>query len=164
MSFTTIDIIFASVVLILVVRCALRGFVEEFMSVAAITLGLIVAILLYPRGAVYIKNKMNINILPEVLAFAALFIGIFIVVKIFEHILRDIVQRVELGSVDRFLGIIWGLVEGLLVVALAIFVLSVQPLFDPSPLLGKSLFAHYLLPLMGVLEKNVPILNVRVPQ
>lgn len=163
MSFSTIDIIFASVILILVVRCTLRGFVEEFMSVAAITLGLIVAILLYPQGAVYVKTKMNIQVMPQVLAFAALFIGVFILVKIFEHILRDIVQRVQLGSVDRFLGILWGAVEGLLVVALAIFALSVQPLFDASPLLDKSMFAHYLLPLIGSLEKNASILNFRVP-
>jgi membrane protein required for colicin V production len=134
------------------------------MSVAAITLGLIVAFLLYPQGAVYVKTKMNIHVMPEVLAFAALFVGIFIVVKIFEHILRDIVQRVQLGSVDKLLGILWGAVEGLLVVSLAIFVLSIQPLFDASPLLSKSFFAHYLLPLIGSLEKNTSILNLRVPK
>jgi membrane protein required for colicin V production len=164
MGFSTIDIIFVSVILILVVRCTLRGFVEEFMSVAAITLGLIVAFLLYPQGAIYVKTKLNIQVLPEALAFGALFLGVFILVKIFEHILRDIVQRVQLGSLDRFLGILWGSVEGLLVVALAIFVLSVQPLFDASSLLDKSLFAHYLLPLIGSLEKNTPIGNLRVPK
>jgi len=164
MGFSTIDIIFVSVILILVVRCTLRGFVEEFMSVAAITLGLIVAFLLYPQGAVYVKTKLNIQVLPEALAFGVLFLGVFILVKIFEHILRDIVQRVQLGSLDRFLGILWGSVEGLLVVAMAIFVLSVQPLFDASSLLDKSLFAHYLLPLIGSLEKNTPIGNLRVPK
>jgi len=154
MNFATIDIVFASLALILAIRCTLRGFVEEFMSMAAIVLGVLAAILLYKPGAEYLRRQFDLQTLPEVVAFAALFVLGFLVVKVLEHILRDIVQRIHLGSVDRLLGLALGLVEGLLVVSVVLFVLSVQPLFDPAALLEKSLFARYLLPLVGEVGRS----------
>jgi hypothetical protein len=37
-------------------------------------------------------------------------------------------------------------VEGIIVVSLALFLLSIQPLFNPLPLLEHSFFANILLP------------------
>jgi membrane protein required for colicin V production len=149
MTFATIDIVFGSLVLVLVLRCTLRGFVEEFLSMAAIVLGVLAAILLNKPGADFVRTKIEAEILPEAIAFAALFAIVFVLVKILEYILKDIIERIRLGGVNRFLGILLGLVEGLLVVSVALFVLSIQPLFDPTELLEKSFFARYLLPFVG---------------
>ncbi len=154
MNFATIDIVFASLALILVIRCALRGFVEEFMSMAAVVIGVLAAILLYKPGADYLRGQFGVNTLPEVVAFAALFVLGFLIVKLLEHIIRDIVQRIHLGTVDRLLGLVLGAVEALLVVSVVLFVLSVQPLFDPSALLEGSIFARYLLPLVSEVGRS----------
>jgi membrane protein required for colicin V production len=145
----TIDIVFGSLILILVVRCALRGFIEEFMSMAALVLGLLCAILFFKPGAEYVRSKLGDQYLPELVAFVGLFLIAFVLVKILERILKDIMEQVKLGGVDRLLGVLLGLVEGLLVVSAALFVLSKQPLFDSSALLDNSFFAKLLLPLVG---------------
>jgi membrane protein required for colicin V production len=88
----------------------------------------------------------NLKIIPEIIAFIALFLIVFIAIKILEAILKDIIEGIRLGRADRFLGILFGLVEGIIVVSLLLFVFSVQPLFDPEPLLTKSFFAGLLLP------------------
>lgn len=149
MNIATIDIVFGSLILILVVRCALRGFIEEFMSMAALVLGLLCAILFYKPGAEYVRSKLGDQYLPELVAFVGLFLIAFVLVKILERILKDIMEQVKLGGVDRLLGLLLGLVEGLLVVSAALFVLSKQPLFDSSALLDHSFFAKLLLPLIG---------------
>lgn len=154
MNFAPVDIVFASLILILTVRCALRGFVEEFMSMASLILGILAAVLFYKNGAEYLRTKLGADILPELLAFAGLFLIVFLLVKILEFILRDIVERVSLGTLDRLFGLLLGLVEGFLVVSVALFALSVQPLFDPSALLEESLFARFLLPLVGELGET----------
>lgn len=154
MNIAPIDIVFASLILILALRCALRGFVEEFMSMASLILGLLAAVLFYKTGAEYLRAKLGAEILPELLAFAGLFLIVFLLVKILEFILRDIVERVSLGTLDRFFGLFLGLLEGFLVVSVALFALSVQPLFDPSALLEESFFARLLLPLVGVLGET----------
>jgi membrane protein required for colicin V production len=86
------------------------------------------------------------DILPEVLAFIALFLIVFVLIKILGAILKDIIAGIKLGGADRFLGLVFGLGEGLIVISLILFVLTIQPLFDPGPILQKSLFAELLLP------------------
>ena len=146
MNIAVIDIVFASIVLILVVRCALRGFIEEFMSMAALVLGVLFAVLFFKPGAAFVSGKLGVTMLPEVVSFIALFLIAFIIVKIFEKILCGIIERIDMAGLDKGLGVVLGLVEGLLVVSVALFVVSVQPLFDPTNLLDKSLFAKYLMP------------------
>ncbi len=154
MNFAVIDIVFACLVLILVVRCALRGFVEEFMSMASFVLGILFAVLFFKPGAAFLVKRFGLTVLPELVAFVVLFLIVFVLVKILEHIVGDIIDRVNLSGLDKGLGIVLGLVEGLLVVCVALFVLSVQPLFDPSGLLGGSLFAHYLMPFVSMAGEN----------
>jgi uncharacterized membrane protein required for colicin V production len=52
--------------------------------------------------------------------------------------------------VDKFLGILFGIAEGMVLAALVVLLLRLQPLFDPSSLLRDSLFARLLLPLAGM--------------
>jgi membrane protein required for colicin V production len=157
-----IDIVFAVLALLLTVRCALRGFIGELLSMASVALGLLAALFFYKNGGAYIRTKFmpDIKILPEVLAFIALFLIVFVLIKILARILRDIIEGFKLGGVDRFLGIVFGLVEGLVVISLILVVLTIQPLFDPKPVLQKSIFAEILLPLITGVEHGGGILTV----
>jgi membrane protein required for colicin V production len=145
-----IDIIFVVLAIILMVRCALRGFIGELMSMASVVLGLLAALFFYKNGGVFIREKFmpDMTIIPEILAFIALFLIVFIIIKILEGILKDIIERIQLGGADRILGIVFGLAEGVIVISLILFVLTIQPLFDPAPVLRGSFFARLLLPLI----------------
>jgi membrane protein required for colicin V production len=143
-----VDIFFIILVLILTVRSTLRGFVTEFMSLMAVGCGFVAAILLYRPGGVFIREKFmdGIKYLPEIIAFAGLFFILFVFVKLIEYMLAEIVDRVKLHGVDRFLGLVLGLAEGIVAVSLILLLLSVQPLFDEAPLLKGSVFSEFLLP------------------
>ena len=156
MSFSAIDIVFIVLILIFSVRCAVKGFVSELMSMAAIVLGLLAALFLYKNGAEYIRTKImhEVEIVPEVIAFIALFAVVFILVKILEAMLKGIVNGIKLGGADRFLGIFFGIAEGIVVVSLALFVLQIQPLFDSAPLIESSFFAGLIMPLIARTGSN----------
>jgi membrane protein required for colicin V production len=62
--------------------------------------------------------------------------------------LKSIIQGIKLGGADKFLGLIFGFAEGIVVVSLILFILHIQPLFDSSVLLSDSIFAGFLLPLI----------------
>lgn len=157
MNIATIDIIFGALLIIFVLRCTLRGFVEEFMSVAAIVLGLIVGFLLFKNGADYLRTKMGLTVFPELAAFVLLFVGTFVVIKILEVILRDIIERIHIDSMDHIFGLLLGFVEGALIISLILLFLTYQPLFDSSSLLQKSWFAKLLLPIIGEIQRNPPL-------
>ena len=150
MNFAVIDFIFIALIVIFTLRCALRGFVSEIMSMASVVLGLLAALYFYKNGGAFVREKFmpNLKIIPEILAFIALFLVVFIVIKILEAILKDIIEGIRLGRADRFLGLLFGLVEGIIVVSLVLFIFSVQPLFNPLPILEHSFFANILLPLI----------------
>ncbi|GHV75746.1 hypothetical protein AGMMS49942_05670 [Spirochaetia bacterium] len=154
MNLAIIDIIFIVLIFILVIRGGLRGFVLEIMSMAAVVLGLLAAILFYKPGAAFVRTKIlaDMQVIPELIAFVALMAIVFLSIKILEYIIRDIVSRVKLlGGIDHALGLVFGLLEGLLLVCLLLFVINIQPLFDPESLLEHSLFEKLLDPLVGQL-------------
>lgn len=147
-----IDIIFIVIIVILTIRCALRGFIEDALSIASVVLGIFAALFLYKNGAAFIRTKIlsEVQIIPEILAFTGLFCIVFGVIKIIQTWLKDITRMTNLSGIDRFLGIIFGLLEGITVVSAAVFILSIQPIFDAQPLLDQSIIAKNLLPLIQV--------------
>ena len=157
-----IDIIFIVLIFLMIIHCLLKGFVGELFSWAPMVLAICTAIFLYPAGADFIRKRVfqDVKYVPEILAFAAIFIIIIIVLRLLERILKDIVAGAKLGGLDKLLGALFGLVEGFALTAAILLVLAVQPLFDAPKLIGDSFFAQVLLPLLKVpLGRGTEIIN-----
>ena len=146
--FQMIDLIFAILIALLVIRGYLRGFITELFSWAGLVLAILAAVFFHPAGAAYIrKNIMSeVRYVPEILAFIAIFLITILVSKMLRRLLKDVVTGSHLGNLDKILGAVFGLVEGLAVVTLVLFVLNVQPIFDISKLISDSIFAQIILP------------------
>jgi membrane protein required for colicin V production len=149
MSFTTVDFIFIGLLAIIIIRCTVRGLIEEVMSMAALLLGLAGAFFLYRTGAAFIRNSLDMRFIPEILSFVGIFVLIFILVKVIEYILRDIVIRISLNWLDRLLGFVFGIVEGFTLISILVFIIYVQPVFKAGEILENSFFARLLIPLIG---------------
>jgi membrane protein required for colicin V production len=145
-----IDIIFLVLIILMVIHGFVKGFIDELFSWASLVLGLGAAVFLYSNGAAFIRTKMmaNIRFIPEIIAFVAIFLIVILVLKMLERLLKDVVEGTKLGGADKILGAVFGLVEGLFITAIIIFVLAVQPLFDAAPILVNSVFAQVLLPII----------------
>jgi membrane protein required for colicin V production len=155
MKISALDVIFLLIVILFVIRCYLKGFISEVFSMAAIVLGFLASLFFYKRGGEYLRTQFwnDMKIIPEVIAFIALFLIVFIAVKLLEALLKGVINGIKLGGADRFLGVIFGLAEGIAVVSLVLLVLRIQPLFDPSGILSDSVFASFLLPFITGQEK-----------
>jgi membrane protein required for colicin V production len=106
------------------------------------------------------------KVIPEILAFAAIFLIVFLFVRLIEFLLKDIINGINLHRLDRFLGMIFGLIEAFVLICLILFVIVVQPLFDPLSVLQNSIVAELLLPLVinvqSSLIKNSEVVSFRV--
>jgi len=147
-----IDIIFIVLISLMVLHGFIKGFVTQVFSWASIVLSIWAAILLFPAGGAFIRVRAmeNVRVVPELLAFIAIFLLIMLAVKFVERIMRNVVEGARLGTVNRFLGAIFGLVEGLAITALVIFVLRVQPLFDAEAIIAESVFDQFLSPFIRI--------------
>lgn len=150
MGMPVIDIIFMVIIAISALRCAAHGFISEVLSMAALILGILSSILFFRQGAVFVRAQFmpEVQVVPELIAFAAIFLIVFIAIKIIEMTLRSIIEGVRLGGLDRLLGFFFGLVEGIVIVCLLLFLISIQPLFDPKQIIEESFFAKILMPLI----------------
>jgi len=152
-SFATIDIVFAILIVVLAVRGAIRGFVAEFGSVAALFLGLGGAIALYKSLAVLLGRWFGVSIWNPLIAFLVLFLLIYLVVKALERLLAALFDKLDLERLDRAVGLFLGLAEGLLLVGVLLFLLNWLPFVDTRGLLRDSLFARLLSPLLPSPER-----------
>jgi len=143
-----LDFIFIIVILLALVRGALRGFVTEMLSMAAIIVGIVAAVLFSPSLTPIVASLLGESIWNQVAAFLFLFVVSYLLIKILESLIHSGVERLHLNKLDRVLGFLLGALEGLLVVCVVLFILRIQPFFETAPLLSQSFFAKLFLPFL----------------
>ena len=152
-----LDWIFVVMLALLGIRCMIKGFVAEILSVAAVLVGIVAALFLYQAaGQLFVAWGLSAApaILPAILGFAAVFLVAFLVVKLIERLLEEGIDAARLGGVDRLLGLVLGLAEGLLLVSLVLIAMSLaestlKSVSGFSKLIHDSFFARLLLPIVG---------------
>ncbi|MDR1506419.1 MAG: CvpA family protein [Treponema sp.] len=151
-----IDTIFLVLLCLLTIRAFLKGFTGELIALVSFAFGIMGAVFFFRPGAAFIRTMAfsGVVVVPELIAFAGIFIVVFIAGKILDRVVKDIIERLHLDGLNRFLGFILGLIEGVALISVILVVLWVQPLFDSAPLLGKSFFARILLPLIGLARET----------
>ena len=154
--FSYLDIGLTILIVLLAVRSFTRGFVSEFFSLGAPVLGILGGFLFYRNGAEFIRTYYlkELKGLPEILAFVAIFLIVYIVCKILNKILNDVIEGMKLDSIDKILGGIFGILEGIVMVSLVLFILSIQPLFDASAVLENSFYGKIILPIIVRIPKE----------
>ncbi len=140
MNFTVIDWIFGIVILIFALSGLVKGFVDCLFNKLCWILGLISACIFYDEAAKYIFQSITNTSLSNILGFIIVFILVFLVVKLVQVIISKIFQLQILKSLDRVLGFAFGIIEGVVVVSLIIFILIKQPFFSAERLLDGSFF------------------------
>ena len=159
MNFPVIDIVFTGLIGLLMIRCYLKGFVSEILTMAGIVFGVLSALFLYKIAADILRDRFwpDLQIIPEIISFVSLFVIVLVLVKIIEKILKKIIDDISLTTADSVLGILFGFAEGIALVGLILFLLAIQPFIDTSAILSDSIFARLLLPLITGREVNVNV-------
>lgn len=150
MPLAPLDIVFAVIVGISSIRTAMRGFVAEVMSFAAVVGGIAAAVLFSGRLAAYIGTHYGMSVWNTVIAFLAIFIVCYLLIKIFERGIYRIVDSIHLERLDRALGFFLGIAEGLLVVVVIVLIMEIQPFVNLSSTLHSSR-------VVGVIMKLLPL-------
>lgn len=124
---TVIDIILLGIILIFVLTGIIRGFIKEIFGkvsvVAAIFFGIIFTPVLEKSLITLVKQPL----LCKILSFLLIFVIVFLIVKIVQHILQKIFSGEILKGLDRTLGAVFGLLEGLVICYFIILVLEIMP-------------------------------------
>lgn len=145
MSLTPIDYVFLAIILIAVIRCAIRGFVAEILSMAALILGIGFAVFFSSSATAIVENYIGESFWSPIIAFLAIFLVVYLVVKILQGLLSRVIEKIHLDKLDRSLGLFLGLLEGIIVITLIVFILQVQPFFNTQELLENGFITGIIL-------------------
>jgi membrane protein required for colicin V production len=144
-----LDYIFVGIIGVLGLRCLFKGLIGELLSAAAMVGGLFAGVVFHRPVGDWLGGLVNLGGFSLIAGFLVSFAVVFIVVKIIERSLRTVFENLQLESLDRVLGLLFGLVEGLILSAIILLILRYQPIFDLSALLEGSFFARLLLPILA---------------
>ncbi len=143
--FTIIDGVVALVIVVSAILAYSRGFVREALSIAGWIVAAVLAFLFAPKVEPLIRE---IPVLKDFLgescelsiiaAFAAVFALALVVVSIFTPLFSSAVQRSALGGLDQGLGFLFGVLRGLLLVAVALVIYDRVVLDQPIAMVDDS--------------------------
>jgi membrane protein required for colicin V production len=125
-----LDWVLAAVAVISVVAAALKGFVQELISLASVVVGLVVAAIGYPRAALWFDDLTKSHEIALGLGFLILFLGTLLVGALAGALARKLIKTAGIQWFDRFLGGIFGLVRGGLVdsiLIMAMMAFAIKP-------------------------------------
>ena len=138
-----VDIIFCAVIIFFTIRCIIKGFVTEFLSMAAVIGGIGCGILLSGTLSRYIDIYIGKSGWNYLISFLVLFIIVYLIIKMIEKMLCRFVERVELEQLDRALGLFLGILEGIVVVFVIILLIRLQPLFPAEKIAENSIAFNF---------------------
>lgn len=127
--FTIIDGVVALVIVLSALLAYARGFVREVMAIAGWVAAAVLAFIFAPtttplvREVPVLRDLLGENCeLSIITAFAAVFALALIIVSFITPLFSSLVQRSALGGLDQGIGFLFGVLRGILLVAIAFFV------------------------------------------
>jgi membrane protein required for colicin V production len=140
---TGVDWLMLGVVVLSMVTAASQGFFYELFSLAGVVLGYLFAAWGYRQVAPWVVPYVSSPWVANMAAFLVIFVLVVMLAGTAGRIARWAMKEVGLRWFDRFVGAVFGLARGALV--LMVFALAVASFAPESNLLARSRMAPYLL-------------------
>ena len=150
-----VDIAIIVILLVSTLIGIFRGFVREILSLAAWIIAVVVAWTFAEMGAVYLEPYISQPPLRVVAAFAGIFVVVLIMLSIVSYLIYKLFALAGITGVDRSLGGLFGVVRGVIVIALLILA-GVYIDFASQPWWQESKLVEYFTPVTDFLLSLMP--------
>ena len=150
-----VDIAILIIVIVSLLIGLFRGFVREILSLVSWLGALWIAYTYATLGGSYLEPYIDQQPLRIVIAFAAIFVVALIAFSIISYLLYRILAVAGISGVDRSLGTLFGLVRGLVIVALLILAATFMD-FTSQPWWQDSLLVEYFNPITEFIRTLLP--------
>jgi membrane protein required for colicin V production len=149
------DIFIIIVVGYSLIRGLFRGLVKEVSSIIGVLGGFYAAYSYYPIMAKLLSGLITNPSYLNILSFLIIFCTVLIVISILGVVIKYLMNVAFLGWVDRACGFGFGLVKGLLIVAV-LFIILTTFLPKGAPLIKKSVLAPHVIWISEKMVNLVP--------
>ncbi len=148
------DILILVVLLLATIRGFFKGFIQELFTLSALAIAGFIAAkfhgLLIPLLGQYISNSL----ITKGASYGLVFLAAVIILMVFAQILHNASQKTNFNNIDKILGSIFGLCEGILVVLL--LSLAISNIFTNTSFYQKSMLVPKIFPYAQNIEPFLP--------
>jgi membrane protein required for colicin V production len=135
------------VILLLLIVSAITGFrsglIQCVFSLAGLIAGIAIASWNYKHFAVDLTSTVHSRALAEAIVFGLIALAVMLVAGLLGMLIKGVVHGVGLGWLDKFLGLIFGILRGAVLVTLCIVILAA--FYPDTSWLGKARLSRYFL-------------------
>ncbi len=121
---TILDLIVVAVLLISAIYAAYRGFVSETLSIFAWAAAAFATLFFGPKLVPLTKGLVSSPWLGALVGYALIFLVVLIPLSFMSFRFSESVKHSPVGTLDRVLGAVFGLVRGLAIIGLAYIAFS----------------------------------------
>jgi len=161
--FTIVDAGVAVIILLSAILAYSRGFVREGLAIGGWIAAAIVAFIFAPQAQPLIKQIPVLDKfladscqLSMIAAFAVVFALTLVVAAIFIPLFASVVQRSALSGVDQALGFLFGVLRGVVLIAIAFVIYERALTGSEIPVVEKSRSAEIFKELEAKLNEQLP--------
>jgi membrane protein required for colicin V production len=165
--FTIVDAVVAVVIILSAILAYSRGLVREVLAIGGWVAAAVLAFMFAPQAEPLIKQIPVLDKflgdsceLSIIAAFAAVFALALVVVSIFTPLFASAVQRSAIGGIDQGLGFLFGVLRGVVLVAIAFIVYDRVVVNEAVPMVDDSrsakIFASMQASLSDAMPKDAP--------
>jgi membrane protein required for colicin V production len=123
-----IDYSFLVIIAVSALIGIVRGLVREALSLVSWVLAIWISIHFSPMLAQLMRNVIEQDTMRNIAAFMILFIGTLMIGSLISYIIRSGLKKIGLGALDRFGGLLFGVMRGCGITMLLIYVVGLTPI------------------------------------
>jgi len=131
-----------------------KGFVREIASLAGLIIGSILAFRFYKNGADMLTPWIHTSNIRNFTAFFVIFLFIVLISAVISFLIKRLFDSAGLSFYDRFLGLLFGLLRGVVIVY--VFVIVLQGFGMAGNTLNESKSYRIVARTMGTILTFVP--------
>ena len=150
-----VDIAIVVILLVSVLIGLFRGFIREILSLISWIVAVWVAFVFAPEGAAYLEPYVSQPPLRVAGAFAGIFVVVLIAASIISYLLYRLLTIAGIGGIDRSLGLLFGFVRGIIVIAILILA-SIFMDFTTQPWWKTSILVQHFDPVVDFIRNLLP--------
>lgn len=161
--FTLIDAVVAGIIVLSAVLAYSRGLVREVLAIAGWVGAAVLAFVFAPAAEPLVREAPVIGDflgdsceLSVIAAFAAVFAIGLVIAALFTPLFSSVVQRSVLGGLDQALGFLFGVLRGVVLVAIAFLVYDRAVAANTVPMVDDSRSAKVFASFQAKIDENVP--------
>ena len=114
-SISTIDLIYALITILSLIKCYSKGFVLSVLSMSKWLLAYIITLIIFPRLKPYVKNIIDNEYVIDVALGITIFVVIIFLILLINKGISSAIKYTGLGSLDTIFGFFFGFIRAYII-------------------------------------------------